>query len=208
MHPHPQQTAILTPLPPQHPDLQLVMYRVDQLAIEMHKLREEMRHGFAQVHRDFRKLKKDQEHSKKKIAEQGLDFNKESSAQRLEFKSELSAHREEFKADLSACRAEFRAELSADREKFQAGLSASRAEFQAEMQAFHEKSRQEFEAMLERTRIDVKELVASVVASVDDKVKLSGQASDLRLLKWCARAALSSSAAAGSLAYAVSKLMT
>ena len=189
MHPHSPQLTNVTPIPNAQPDLHRVMYRLDLLSAETHQLHQEMREGFAAI-------RKDQEIFKKELADQ-----------RLESAKEFASCRAEFKADLSTTRAEFRADLSTTRAEFKADLSAARADFKDELQKMHEKSREEFEVMLARTKIEMKELVASVIAAVDDRIKMSGQASDLRLLKWCARAAISSSAAAGSLAYAVSKLM-
>jgi DNA anti-recombination protein RmuC len=156
MHPHSPQITNVTPIPNAQPDLHHVMYRLDLLSAETHKLRQEMQEGFTSI-------RKDQE----------------------VFRKELNDQRLEFKAELNACRHEFKQELN----------------------DMHEKSRKEFDATLDRARINVKEMLVSVIATVDDRIKLSGQASDLRLIKWCARAAISSSAAAGSLAYAVSKLM-
>ncbi|WP_431266172.1 hypothetical protein ACQ859_13300 [Roseateles chitinivorans] len=178
MHPHSPQLTNVTPIPNAQPDLHHVMYRLDLLSAETHQLRQEMREGFAAI-------RKDQEIFKKELADQRLESAKE----------------------FASCRAEFKADLSTTRAEFKADLSAARADFKDELQKMHEKSREEFEVMLARTKIEMKELVASVIAAVDDRIKMSGQASDLRLLKWCARAAISSSAAAGSLAYAVSKLM-
>jgi hypothetical protein len=174
MHPCSQKTTDATSGAQTQSDFHHVIYRLDQLAGETHKLREEMQVGFAKVHSELQTMRKDQESFKKELADQRLDYTKE----------------------ISQCRAEFRADLH-----------ASRAEFKDELHAMRDKFSKEFGVMLDRSRIDMKEFVASVVATVDDRIKLSGQASDLRLLRWCARAALSSSAAAGSLAYAVSKLM-
>jgi DNA anti-recombination protein RmuC len=196
MHPDSQKYTNVTPIPNAQPDLHHVMYRIDQLADETHKLREEMQTGFAQVRSDIASIRTEQAAFKKELADQRLEYTKEFGSCRAEFKADLAESRAEFKADLAESRAEFKADLA-----------KSRAEFKDELQKMREKSREDFDAMVVRTKIDMKELVASVVASVDDRIKMSGQASDLRLLKWCARAAISSSAAAGSLAYAVSKLM-
>jgi hypothetical protein len=196
MHPHSQNATSAKPGTHPQPDIHHVMYRLDQLAGETHKLREEMQAGFAQVHGEFLAIRKDHESFKKELAEQRLEYTKEFSQCRAEFKADLNASRAEFKDGLAASRAEFRD-----------GLAASRAEFRDELHAMRDKFCKDFDVMLDRSRIDMKEFVASVVATVDDRIKMSGQASDLRLIKWCARAAISSSAAAGSLAYAVSKLM-
>lgn len=174
MHPHSPQITNVTPIPNAQPDLHHVMYRLDLLSAETHKLRQEMQEGFTSI-------RKDQEVFRKELNDQRQDFTKEINTVRLE----MNAQRLEFKAELNACRHEFKQELH----------------------DMHEKSRKEFDATLDRARINVKEMLDSVIATVDDRIKMSGQASDLRLLKWCARAAISSSAAAGSLAYAVSKLM-
>ncbi|ANH66908.1 hypothetical protein [Mitsuaria sp. 7] len=185
MHPQAPQITNVTQIPNAQPDLHHVMYRLDLLSAETHKLRQEMHEGFALIRKDQEDFKKNQEIFKKELADQRLESAKE----------------------FASCRAEFKADLNASRKEFRADLSKARADFKDELQKMREKSREDFDAMLARTKIDVKELMASVVATVDDRIKMSGQASDLRLLKWCARAALSSSAAAGSLAYAVSKLM-
>lgn len=164
MHPHSPQTTIVTPLPPPQPDLSLLMYRIDQCVAETHRLREEMREGFASVRSDIKEIRKDQE--------------------------------------------VFRQELNSQRHEFKEALHSQRQEFKVELEAMREKSHREFEAMLDRTKVDMKELVASVVATVDDRIEMSGQASDVRLLKWCARSAAGSSAAAGGLVYAVAKLLS
>ncbi|MFX1681192.1 hypothetical protein PV762_18360 [Mitsuaria sp. CC2] len=178
MHPHSQNATSAKPGTHPQPDIHHVMYRLDQLAGETHKLREEMQAGFAQVHGEFLAIRKDHESFKKELAEQRLEYTKE----------------------FSQCRAEFKADLNASRAEFKDGLAASRAEFRDELHAMRDKFCKDFDVMLDRSRIDMKEFVASVVATVDDRIKMSGQASDLRLIKWCARAAISSSAAAGSLA--------
>ncbi len=175
MHPHSPQTTIVTPLPPPQPDLSLLMYRIDQCVAETHRLREEMREGFASVRSDIKEIRKDQE-----------VFRQELNSQRHEFKEALHSQRHEFKE----------------------ALHSQRQEFKVELEAMREKSHREFEAMLDRTKVDMKELVASVVATVDDRIEMSGQASDVRLLKWCARSAAGSSAAAGGLVYAVAKLLS
>lgn len=175
MHPHSPQTTIVTPLPPPQPDLSLLMYRIDQCVAETHRLREEMREGFASVRSDIKEIRKDQE-----------AFRQELNSQRHEFKEALHSQSQEFKE----------------------ALHSQRQEFKVELEAMREKSHREFEAMLDRTKVDMKELVASVVATVDDRIKMSGQASDVRLLKWCARSAAGSSAAAGGLVYAVAKLLS
>ena len=175
MHPHSPQTTIVTPLPPPQPDLSLLMYRIDQCVAETHRLREEMREGFASVRSDIKEIRKDQE-----------VFRQELNSQRHEFNDALHIQRHEFKE----------------------ALHSQRQEFKVELEAMREKSHREFEAMLDRTKVDMKELVASVVATVDDRIEMSGQASDVRLLKWCARSAAGSSAAAGGLVYAVAKLLS
>ncbi len=175
MHPHSPQTTIVTPLPPPQPDLSLLMYRIDQCVAETHRLREEMREGFASVRSDIKEIRKDQE-----------VFRQELNSQRHEFKEALHSQSQEFKE----------------------ALHSQRQEFKVELEAMREKSHREFEAMLDRTKVDMKELVASVVATVDDRIEMSGQASDVRLLKWCARSAAGSSAAAGGLVYAVAKLLS
>lgn len=192
MHPHSSQTAILPPLSHAQPDLNLLMYRIDQNAAETHQLRQEMREGFGQIRSDIQAIRKEQRKFRKELHDQRLELKD----QRLEFKQELQDQRLEFKQAIADSRLEFKTELQHLRAESQAAIEAHRAEV-----------RQDFEAMLERTRTEMKELVASVVSTVDDRIKASGQASDLRMLKWCARSAAGSSAAAGSLAYLVSKLI-
>jgi len=185
MHAHPTPPTLVTPLHNTPPDLNLVMYRLDQNVAETHKLREEMREGFALIRADIHAMRKDQE-----------VFRKELSDQRLEFTKALHSHRDEFKAELNHHRHEFKTELQ-----------ALRQESLAAMEAHREKSRKDFEAMLDRTKSDMKEFFATVIATVDDRIKLSGQDSDIRLLKWCVRSAAGSSAAAGGLTYLLSKFM-
>ena len=186
MHPHSPQTTIVTPLPPPQPDLSLLMYRIDQCVAETHRLREEMREGFASVRSDIKEIRKDQE----------------------VFRQELNSQRHEFKEALHSQRHEFKEALHSQSQEFKEALHSQRQEFKVELEAMREKSHREFEAMLDRTKVDMKELVASVVATVDDRIEMSGQASDVRLLKWCARSAAGSSAAAGGLVYAVAKLLS
>ncbi|MDH0866128.1 hypothetical protein [Mitsuaria sp. GD03876] len=185
MQPHASQTTILPPLSHAQPDLTVLMYRIDQNASETHRLRQEMQEGFGLIREDIQAIRKDQE-----------AFRKELNDQRLEFKQALADNRLEFKQALADCRLEFKTELQ-----------NLRAESLAAMEAHRVAARQDFDAMIERTKGDMKELVASVVATVDDRIKASGQASDLRMLKWCAGSAAGSSAATGGLAYIVSKLM-
>ena len=196
MHAHPTQPTLVTPLNNTPPDLNLVMYRLDQNVAETHKLREEMREGFALIRADIHAMRKDQE-----------VFRKELNDQRLEFTKALHSHRDEFKAELNHHRHEFKAELDHHRHEFKTELQALRQESLAAMEAHREKSRKDFEAMLDRTKSDMKEFFATVIATVDDRIKLSGQDSDIRLLKWCVRSAAGSSAAAGGLTYLLSKFM-
>ena len=164
MHPHSAHATVVTPIPAPPPDLNLVMYRLDQVVAETHKLRQEMNEGFADVRGEIRSIRKEQK-----------AFRDALNAQRNELKDELNAHRVEFKEALHAQRVEFKDAIN---------------------------------EMMNRNHVQMKEMLAEVLTTVDDRIKISGQASDLRLIKWCAGSAATSSAATSGLAYAISRFLS
>jgi len=160
MHPHSAHATVVTPIPAPPPDLTLVMYRLDQVVAETHKLREDTRHGLAQVHDELRTMRKDQEGFRRELADHRVEHQRI----RNEFKDELNAQRLEF--------------------------------------------RKSIDEMMNRNSAEMEKMFARVLTTVDDRIKISGQASDLRLFKWCAGSAATSSAATSGLAYAISRFLS
>lgn len=182
MHPHSAHATVVTPIPAPPPDLTLVMYRLDQVVAETHKLRQEMKEGFAQVHDEIRTIHKDQDNFRQELADHRVEHQRI----RSEFKDELNAHRVEFKDELNAHRVEFKEALHAQRLEFKKSIAE----------------------MMDRNSAEMEKMLDRVLGTVDDRIKISGQASDLRLFKWCAGSAATSSAATSGLAYAISRFLS
>ncbi len=109
------------------------------------------------------------------------------------FRQELADHRVEHQR----IRSEFKDELNAHRVEFKEALHAQRVEFKDSMNE-----------MMNRNSAEMEKMFARVLGTVDDRIKISGQASDLRLIKWCAGSAATSSAATSGLAYAISRFLS
>ena len=98
----------------------------------------------------------------------------------------------------------FRRELADHRVEHQ----RIRNEFKDELNAQRLEFRKSIDEMMNRNSAEMEKMFARVLTTVDDRIKISGQASDLRLFKWCAGSAATSSAATSGLAYAISRFLS